>query len=311
MERVGPLVPAGGDGSEALRCRFGNNSFSGEEQARISALLQQSLGREMISTRPGPGGRPVAYMASSNAIEIANHIFNFNGWSSSVAVVNLEYKDEDKNGRISVGVTAQVRVTLKDGTFHEDIGWGSSSAQPTKAAAYENAYKEAATDGMKRALRLFGNALGNSIYDKDHVNDVLAKAKLKRPPRMDLLNGIPAPAPAPPRLQITLPPNALDSAPLTTNPVLCIEQGPPPAKRARFDSGDQGYVPDFAQSSSSHTNLQPPPHSSHANHYPPARPPPRPPARPLHRTRTRCPSTAPRPPTASRARRWPLGARGR
>lgn len=38
------------------------------------------------------------------------------------------------------------------------------------------AKKEAVTDGVKRALRNFGNLLGNCIYDKHYTMDI---AKMK------------------------------------------------------------------------------------------------------------------------------------
>jgi len=44
----------------------------------------------------------------------------------------------------------------------EDVGWGQSSAKQGR----ELAVKEAVTDAMKRAFRTFGNAFGNSLYDK-------------------------------------------------------------------------------------------------------------------------------------------------
>lgn len=34
--------------------------------------------------------------------------------------------------------------------------------------------KEAVTDARKRALRFFGNALGNCIYDKEHLKSIKA-----------------------------------------------------------------------------------------------------------------------------------------
>jgi recombination DNA repair RAD52 pathway protein len=43
-------------------------------------------------------------------------------------------------GRFTVGVTAVVRVTLRDGTFHEDVGFGMSE-NPKKGSAIENAKK--------------------------------------------------------------------------------------------------------------------------------------------------------------------------
>lgn len=52
-----------------------------------------------------------------------------------------------------VGVSTFVRVQLKDGTYHEDVGYGVSEGMRSKALSIEKARKEAVTDGLKRALR--------------------------------------------------------------------------------------------------------------------------------------------------------------
>jgi len=59
----------------------------------------------------------------------------------------------------------------------KDIGYGHIENSKGKAAAFEKAKKEAATDAMKRALRNFGNVLGNCLYDKDYLARV-AKVKV-------------------------------------------------------------------------------------------------------------------------------------
>jgi DNA repair and recombination protein RAD52 len=43
---------------------------------------------------------------------------------------------------------------------------------PDKASAFQKVKKEAATDSLKRALRNFGNVLGNCIYDRDYLTQV-------------------------------------------------------------------------------------------------------------------------------------------
>jgi recombination DNA repair RAD52 pathway protein len=48
-----------------------------------------------------------------------------------------------------------MRVTLKDGTFHEDVGYGDAKLKG-KADSLEKARKQAVSDARKRALRLFG-----------------------------------------------------------------------------------------------------------------------------------------------------------
>jgi len=59
-----------------------------------------------------------------------------------------------------------MRITLKDGSYHEDVGYGTADKQSSKGAALEKAKKEAATDAIKRCLRNYGNAAGNCLYDK-------------------------------------------------------------------------------------------------------------------------------------------------
>lgn len=55
---------------------------------------------------------------------------------------------------------------------NQDIGYGHIENCKGKAAAFEKAKKEGTTDALKRALRNFGNVLGNCIYDKEYVAKV-------------------------------------------------------------------------------------------------------------------------------------------
>ena len=106
----------------------------------------------------------------------------------------VQVEESQHTGKISLGLSVIVKVTLKDGTFHEvrsqpasfvitswgsidlymlqDIGYGHIENCKGKAAAFEKAKKEGTTDALKRALRNFGNVLGNCIYDKDYVSKV-------------------------------------------------------------------------------------------------------------------------------------------
>jgi len=137
--------------------------------------LHQRLGPNFISKRPAGGG-PVAYLEGWKAISLANEIFGFNGWSHSVTQQTIDFVDHNQ-GRFYVGVSAFVRVQLKDGVFHEDIGYGTSEGQRSKALSIEKARKEAVTDGLKRALKSFGNALGNCLGDKDYTRLIGSKPK--------------------------------------------------------------------------------------------------------------------------------------
>lgn len=72
-----------------------------------------------------------------------------------------------------------------DGSYHEDVGYGVSEGLRSKALSLEKARKEAVTDGLKRALRSFGNALGNCILDKDYLRS-LNKLPRQLPLEVDL-----------------------------------------------------------------------------------------------------------------------------
>ncbi|EME44443.1 hypothetical protein DOTSEDRAFT_53542 [Dothistroma septosporum NZE10] len=147
--------------------------YTAQEIATLQSRLDKQLGPEYISTRPGNGGGKVHYLAAEKVINLANEVFGFNGWSSSIINVQIDFVDENAtNGRINLGLSTIVRVTLKDGTFHEDTGYGHCENTKGKAAAFEKAKKEAATDAMKRALRNFGNVLGNCLYDKDYLSKI-------------------------------------------------------------------------------------------------------------------------------------------
>ncbi|KAF1928661.1 uncharacterized protein M421DRAFT_62791, partial [Didymella exigua CBS 183.55] len=162
---------SGGDVKNPFQERVVPN-FTAQEIATLQSRLNKQLGPEFISQRPGQGGGRVAYLEGNKAIALANEVFGFNGWSSSLGQVQIDYVDEHQNGKVSLGLSIVVRITLKDGTYHEDIGYGSIENGKGKAASFEKAKKEAATDGLKRSLRTFGNVLGNCLYDKEYLKKV-------------------------------------------------------------------------------------------------------------------------------------------
>lgn len=154
--------------------------YTKEEEESIQGRLNKVLGPEYVSFRPGTGGQNVSYIEGWKALNLANDIFGFNGWSSELISVLVDFLDVHKNGRVSLGLSVVARITLKDGTFHEDFGYGFIENAKNKAMAFEKCKKEAFTDGLKRCLRCFGNVLGNCLYDKT----IIAKMqKVKAPPR--------------------------------------------------------------------------------------------------------------------------------
>ncbi|KAF9446011.1 Rad52/22 double-strand break repair protein [Macrolepiota fuliginosa MF-IS2] len=162
---------------------FANESMSEETAMKIAALqvkLNQKLGPEYISQRQGPRGGPkLTYAEGWKIINLANEVFGFNGWSSNLVNVTTDFVDRNESGRYNVGVTAVVRVTLRDGVYHEDVGYGMAENSSSKGQALDKCKKEAVTDGLKRALRNFGNLMGNCLYDKAYTQEVV---KMKVPP---------------------------------------------------------------------------------------------------------------------------------
>jgi DNA repair and recombination protein RAD52 len=183
------------------------SEYTAQEIATIQSRLERQLGPEYISTRPGPSGQKLYYITGEKCIQLANEVFGFNGWSSSIVNIQVDTVEENPTTRnISLGLSVIVRVTLRDGTYHEDIGYGDVSNYKGKAAAFNKAKKEATTDALKRALRNFGNVLGNCMYDKDYLSKVMkVKAAPSKWDAGDLYRHSDYAAPAPAKRDVQVP----------------------------------------------------------------------------------------------------------
>ena len=154
--------------------------YTAQQIATLQARLEKKLGPEWISQRPGQGGKKCGYVQASKVIELANDVFGFNGWSSQIKECQVDFVDEKGNDKFDMGLSVIMRVTLRDGTYHEDVGYGHVENFKGKGLAFEKSKKEATTDAMKRALRSFGNVLGNCIYDPIYMKEVV---KMKVEPK--------------------------------------------------------------------------------------------------------------------------------
>jgi len=112
---------------------------SAPQTAAIQTKLNRRLGPEYVSQRPAPGGGPkLTYVEGWKIINLANEVFGYNGWSSSVISVTTDFCDIcQETKRVNVGVTAVVKIILKDGTFHEDVGYGTADNLKSKGAALD------------------------------------------------------------------------------------------------------------------------------------------------------------------------------
>lgn len=65
--------------------------MSAQEIATLQAKLDRKLGPEYISDRPAAGGGKVQYLEAWKVINLANDIFGFNGWSSNIKNISVDY----------------------------------------------------------------------------------------------------------------------------------------------------------------------------------------------------------------------------
>ncbi|KGQ02634.1 DNA repair and recombination protein RAD52 [Beauveria bassiana D1-5] len=150
------------------------------QQQDLESVLRRGLGPEYVSTRTGPGNTVLAYLSSFHAVKLANAFFGPSGWSTEVRDVDKTlYQDSSSCWICDVICKVKVTVHWPNGkvSSHEDIGTGGGKPMKKRSEAEHDAVKAAVTDGKKRGLRMFGNALGNCLYSKSYVKKVLPLAR--------------------------------------------------------------------------------------------------------------------------------------
>jgi len=127
----------------------------------IAKMLATKPLRSELATRPGPGNRKLTYMSGDTVTRILNDLFGFDGWCLDIKNSNREECIKDDRGRYNVCYTTTVRVThRRSGTYKEDCGAGDSTDK-SMGTAVSHALKASVTDAMKRAVRHFGDKMGN------------------------------------------------------------------------------------------------------------------------------------------------------
>lgn len=135
---------------------------------KVSKELAKDLDASKV--KPPPQGKYGSYIEGWWAIDEANRVFGFGGWS--YCVDNLTVTNNDLRGdKWAIGYLATVTVTV-EGVSRQDVGHGQGFSK-SPGDAHDSAVKEAVTDALKRALRTFGYRFGLALYDKTkaHVSD--------------------------------------------------------------------------------------------------------------------------------------------
>lgn len=169
--------PAQGAGHDLLWDGLPPAATKALEQPLDPVLISYRKGR---SRRSSAGGKKrvaiFAYVEGRAAIQQANRIFGFGGWGYEVVgdVVPWETDAVDsETGEVRRvrSYAATVRVTVAGAPPRTDVGFHSVVEETPEG--HETAYKGAVTDGLKRALRSFGDQFGNCLYG-DGAGDELA-----------------------------------------------------------------------------------------------------------------------------------------
>ena len=114
------------------------------------------------------GNRQYDYIEGHTVIDQANAIFGYGGWgydlAGDVSLRRIEKVDVSTGEvKVNYAYSAPVRVSVVNGAPpRTDIGFHVVTEDTPEG--HETAAKGAVTDGLKRALRSFGDRFGNGLY---------------------------------------------------------------------------------------------------------------------------------------------------
>ena len=165
----------------------GDASVPGEEHdlgwdalpPAVTRELSGPLDPALVSQRRGRGGKTFSYIEGHVAIALANQVFGHGGWGYELAgeVTLREIETVDRGtGEVTrtPAYSAPVRVTVPGAPPRTDVGFHAVTDET--ADGHEAALKGAVTDGMKRALRSFGDRFGNGLYGEHPVASLSGSA---------------------------------------------------------------------------------------------------------------------------------------
>ena len=133
----------------------------------VTGALGQPLDPALVSRREGRTGRIYDYLEGHTVIDQANRIFGYGGWGYELAgdVTLRRFETVDaETGEVkdTHAYSAPVRVTVPGAPPRTDVGFQWVAEETPDD--HETACKGAVTDGLKRALRSFGDRFGNGLY---------------------------------------------------------------------------------------------------------------------------------------------------
>lgn len=116
----------------------------------------------------------ISHIPTSIILRLANDVFGFNGWSSTIlewAAVSHDFDEE--NNEYSMTQEAIIQITLQDGTTSRAAGVGSCQKLPHKYMCLGYSKKIAITVGLRNAIL---NLTGMSMNEENIVKSEISGA---------------------------------------------------------------------------------------------------------------------------------------
>ena len=153
----------------------GDLEVSFSQQDEVATRLREFIAPRHVKSRKISRNRSLTVMSTEASLAQAKSVFGSNGYSTKVQSCTMEETTQsERDGAWSIAHSATVAVILKDGTRHEDVGFHQAEGFD-RFVVHMRSKEGAIADARKRALRVFGNATGNCLYNakaySKHIED--------------------------------------------------------------------------------------------------------------------------------------------
>lgn len=218
--------------------RLHHDIFTPEQQALLNADYEHSN----VLFRKGAGDSQLAYFPGHLYVETANKIFGHGNWGYSlIGPVELVGMSDNSGTITGYYYAARIRLEVRGCMPIEEEG--TCPVSRTTADDHDKARKGAITDAMKRALRIYGEQFGLSLYDKTELAELDKERRSgnnqqrpannynqnQAPKPVQAVGTRPAPVAAAPAPARVVPQPPAVNAPAKTNPAHQNANGSAPA----------------------------------------------------------------------------------
>lgn len=128
------------------------------------SMLQMSLNPDLVKVKPNDGAK---YLEHAYYIETANRIFGHGGWSFAIHGLPEKVESGRWGKKDTYYAEWAVLGTLRVERGGEFTDLGTCTQNGEGASALAMALKGAATDALKRCLRMYGDQFGLQLYERD------------------------------------------------------------------------------------------------------------------------------------------------